>query len=332
MTNIIETKVLTTEVKVNNEVTNSAKAMKKELRQAKKQSSTSIPMKIQIMEKSETGYTIREEYKKFGLVKGNRPIKKNVVNSFIPIIQEDKYDEALPIIAMEATDAIKLLGIENVTDLEGNILKEEEVKHYLVVLDGQHRISAFSKLNSIREEDRKVTIPHVHIKKGLENIREYLADINIVGKAWSMADKVSVASVGTGSKILDGINKLVEEKGFSVSTATLIYLGRKFTPKELHDMMKEGYVCTLEDEDKAIEIADTFLEITMDIEGMNISILKKRFYINGFRNYAIVKGFDEAFDVLKKMTLLDFIDIREDSEFLQAMKDIFDKQAKESVA
>lgn len=297
------------------------KMMKKELTQAKKQARTSIAMTVQVMKRTESGYTIHEEQRKFGLVKENRPIKTNVVNGFLQIIQGGKYDDTQSIVTIEATE---LLGKYNITDLEGNILPQEEAKDYLIVLDGQHRISAFSKLNSIREEEKQIIIPNVHIKTGLENIREYLADINMIGKSWNHADKVCVAAIGTKNKVLVKINDLIKE-GYSVSTATLIYLGKKLSTKELNQIMKEENINDFPDEEKVIARAERFLTTAMSIEGMTVTILRKRFYINGFNSLATITEDEIAFKVLERLTIDDFIGVREDIEFLQRLKNILEE-------
>lgn len=84
-----------------------------EIEQAKKTISTSIAMKVQIMERTENGYTIKETSRKFGLVKENRPIKDSDVNGFLQIIREDKYKDSYPIIAVEAIDIIDNYNVVN---------------------------------------------------------------------------------------------------------------------------------------------------------------------------------------------------------------------------
>lgn len=82
---IIELKKFTTV----NEKKNLKRLMKSaetlEIEQAKKTDSTSIGMKVQIMEKMDNGYTIKEEYRKFGLLRENRPIKDSDVNGFLHV-------------------------------------------------------------------------------------------------------------------------------------------------------------------------------------------------------------------------------------------------------
>lgn len=294
--------------------------MKKELLIAQKQKAQSNYMLSQIMTKTDSGYTFNNVDKKFGLVKENRPIKTSVVNGFLQIIQGGKYDDTQSIVTIEATE---LLGKYKITDLEGNAITEDDAKDYLIVLDGQHRISAFSKLNSIREEGNRILVPNVHVKKELNDIRVYLADINMVGKSWNLADKVCVTAIGTGNKILVKINELIKE-GYNASAATQICLGKKLTNKELNRMMKEGEVVDFPDEDEAIARAEKFITIAMSISGMKVTILTKRFYINGFNSFSKSRTDEDAFKALESLTIEDFEGIREDIEFVECLKKVYD--------
>lgn len=295
--------------------------MQKELSNARKRIATSISMKTQIMNKTESGYNFFYTERKFGLVNENRLIKTSVVNDFLQIIQGGKYDDTQSIVTIEASE---LFEKYNITDLEGNALTKDNVKDYLIVLDGQHRISAFSKLNYVKNEAEKILVPNVHIKKELNDIREYLADINMIGKSWSQADKVCVAAIGTENKILSKINELIKD-GYSVSTASLILIGKRLSSKELNKILQSGDVNGLPSEDEAIARAEKFLTISMSIEGMETRILRKRFYIKGFNHFATSRNDAEAFGALSLLTIEDFNGIREDREFIECLKNAYDK-------
>ncbi|WP_324354477.1 DUF5131 family protein [Dysgonomonas sp.] len=282
-----------------------------EIEQAKKTVSTSLVMKVQIMEKTENGYTIKEENRKFGLVKENRPIKDSDVNGFLQIIREGKYKESFPIIAVEVID---IIDNYNIVDLEGNPISKVEASEYLIVIDGQHRITAFSKLNAIRNQSDQITVPNVRIEKGITNIREYLADINMVGHSWNNADKLCVSAISTGSKLLAKVNELIKAD-YTATTAVLICTGKRLTPKQLKELIITGKTDQLPDEEKALVKANKFLTITTAILGNDMKLLRKRYFINGFISAA--KFFDEqkVFDALGKLILDDFKTTKEDSDF-----------------
>jgi hypothetical protein len=290
--------------------------MIKELKQARKEVATSKTMKVQVMERTENGYTIKEENRKFGLVKENRPIKKTDVNGFLQIIANGKYDESQSIVTAEATE---LIGSYHIVDLEGNPVSEAEAQEYLIVLDGQHRITAFSKLNAIREAEKQVTIPNVHIKTGLKNVREYLADINMVGHNWSTADKVCVSAIASNSKLLDKANELIKD-GFNASTAITICTGKRIKPAQLKKIITEGDTDTLPKEETALARAEKFITTAMGITDMSVKILTKRYYINGFNAFAAARTEDEAFKALGNLTINDFASVNEDNEFTEKLK------------
>jgi hypothetical protein len=287
-----------------------------ELKQAKKEVATSKMMKVQIMERTENGYIIKEENRKFGLVKENRPIKKNDVNGFLQIIQSGKYDDTQSIVTAEATE---LIGNYNIVDLENNPITAEDAKDYLIVLDGQHRISAFAKFNAIRKLENQNVIPNVHIKKGLKSVREYLADINMVGHNWNTADKVCVSAIASNSKLLDKANELIKD-GFNPSTAMTICTGKRLKPNQLKDLITKGEKNCLPDEIKSLERADRFITIAMGITEMSVTVLTKRYFINGFNSYAAAHTEDEAFEAMGKLTIDDFKSVKEDVEFVEKLK------------
>lgn len=291
-----------------------------ELKNAQKATSTSLVMKAQIMEKTDNGYTFKEENRKFGLIKENREIKKIDVNGFLQIIQSGRYDESQSIVTAEATELVEKY---NLTDLQGNIIPDEEIAEYLIVLDGQHRISAFSKLNSIRTADNQIVIPNVHVKSGIKNVREYLADINMIGHNWSAADKICVSAIATGNKLLSKINELIKE-GYNASTATLICTGKRLKQKDLKALLSKGDISCLQDENQTFEErlnkAEKFITTAMSIEDMTTKILTKRYFINGFNSFATAHTEDKAFEALAKLTIDDFTSISEDLEFVEKLK------------
>ena len=122
-----------------------------------------------------------EQQKKIAFVKNNRPVNSKKVDGFIALIAANKYDKAFPIIVMEASKLIE--AGYTVTDINGKELTKEEAKDYFVILDGQHRSTAFAKLIATGEYQN--LIPNVHVRD-IENVGEYLVDINNVGSSWDM--------------------------------------------------------------------------------------------------------------------------------------------------
>lgn len=109
----------------------------------------------------------QKESKKIAFVKHNRPIDTKRVDKFIYIIAQNKYEYAYPIIVAEAE---KILENEyTVVDANGNVINKTEAANYYVILDGQHRSTAFAKLIQAGEE-LKYRMSIFVIKRILENI------------------------------------------------------------------------------------------------------------------------------------------------------------------
>lgn len=289
----------------------------KEFNKARKQVAKSEALPVQIMERTDNGYQFKTEYRRFGLIKENRPIKKTDVIGFMQIIKNGKYDDTQSIITIEA---IEIIDRYEIVDLEGKPIEKKEAKHFLIVLDGQHRISAFAKLNAIKDADNKILIPNVHIKKGLDNIGEYLADINLIGHSWNTADKICVSAISTQNLLMKKINNLIKE-GFNASTAVMICTGKKLTPKQLKAMLSNGDTSILPDMESALERAEKFLTIAQSIDGMSNKILTKRYFIKGFNSYAKSTSDEKAFEALSKLNIDNFLETHEDEEFIVKLRE-----------
>ena len=297
-------------------------AMKDELKKATEQEVTSISMPVQIMKKTRNGYTIVKEERQFGLIKENRPIKKSDVIGFMQIIRNNKYDEAQAIVTVEAEE---ISGKYNMVDLQGKRIPTNKLKGYLIVLDGQHRISAFSKLNAIKEEKDRIAVPNIHIKSGLKNIREYLADINMVGHHWNMGDKVCVSAIATNNKTLRKINELIKS-GMNASTASTICTGKRLSAKQIKNILVKGDTSTLfkeketRTEKEMLEFADKFVTTAMSVTDMTPKILATRHFIDGFNSFVITKKEKKAFEALSNLTIEDFKGVHDSNDFVMNLE------------
>ena len=137
-----------------------------------------------------------EQKKKIAFVKHNRPVNSKKVDRFIALIAANKYEKAFPIIVVEATKLIE--AGYTVTDIKGRELTKEEAADYLVILDGQHRCTAFAKLVATGKYTE--TIPNVYMRD-IENVGEYLVDINNVGSSWDKKDRLVVASLTSNDEL-----------------------------------------------------------------------------------------------------------------------------------
>ncbi len=284
--------------------------------EAKSLTPKSERMKVEIVDKDGS----REEPRRFGFLKQNRPIANSNVVNFLQIINNGEYDDVYPIVTAEATALLK--DGYKIVDLEGNPINELVASEYLIVLDGQHRIIAFSKLNAVKPTADKITIPNIRIKTVNENVGKYLASINLAGHSWTTADKICVSSIITGNKLLKKINELIKE-GFNASTAILICTGKKLTASQIKKMLSKNDTSALpigNELDTALNRAERFYTICMAITGITPKMLTKRFFIRGFNSYAKATSDDIAFGALDQLSLADFENIKEDDDFLSVLR------------
>lgn len=256
--------------------------------------------------------------RKLARVKHNRPVKQKDVDDFISIIANGEYEEAYPVIATEATPLIAA-GYE-VVDYSGNNITAEEAADYLVILDGQHRCKAFAQLNATGTE---FVIPNVHIKE-VENVGKFLIDINKAGKHWDKSAKFSVANLIAGEEPFTSISNRIAE-GFNPTTSMLIYTGRKIADSVL-DKVLSGVPYKLNKKAVVdIERGDKFITLCK-AAGMDVKLITKRYFIEGFNHFALATSEEEAFKALEKLRNLEdkenrLKEVKEGDQFIVLLKE-----------
>ena len=260
-----------------------------------------------------------EQQKKIAFVKNNRPVNSKKVDGFIALIAANKYDKAFPIIVMEASKLIE--AGYTVTDINGKELTKEEAKDYFVILDGQHRSTAFAKLIATGEYQN--LIPNVHVRD-IENVGEYLVDINNVGSSWDKRDKLVVASLTTKDELFQNVAELLNE-GFNPSTAMLIYTGKSLPDKQVNKALKGEKIIFPKGVEINIERGNKFINLCKAAK-MDVSFITKRYFIKDFNSYAKSTSEEQAFEALNKLKELNYTetnwkDIKEEDDFIEILKE-----------
>lgn len=291
--------------------------MKKIITEAKKQILESNMSKVEIIEKG--GSLVQN--KRLGFLKQNRPIAKANIINFLQVISNGDYDDAFPIITAEATEL--LVAKHELIDLGGNKITECNASDFLIVLDGQHRVTAFTKLNAVKGKEEQLTIPNVRIRdlQG-KNVGEYLASINLAGHSWTAPDKLCISAITTENMLLDKVNEMIKD-GFNATTAVLICVGKRLTASQIKKILSKKDTSMLPDEkEQATQLkrAEKFYTTCMKIQGMSVKILTKRYFIEGFNSYAKATSEDTAFEALNNLVLSDFEKIKESDDFVENLK------------
>jgi hypothetical protein len=260
-----------------------------------------------------------EQKKKIAFVKNNRPINPKKVDGFIAIIASEKYEKAYPIIVVNAKKLIEA-GYE-VVSIDGNILTEEEAENYFVIIDGQHRSVAFAKLFATGEYDG--VIPNVHVRD-IENVGEYLVDINNVGSSWDKKEKLIVTSLTAKEQLFKSVANLLNE-GFNPSTTMLIYTSKNLPQKQIDNALKGNEVTFPKGTKIDIERGDKFVNLCK-AANMDVSFITKRYFIKGFNSYASATSENKAFKALDKLKGLNLDNrklksIKDDLDFVEMLKE-----------
>lgn len=262
---------------------------------------------------------ISRESKKIAFVKHNRPIDIKRVDKFIHLIGNKKYEEAYPIIVAEAN---KLLEYHYaVVDVEGHEIDKVKANEYYVFLDGQHRGMAFAKLIAIGEV---YEIPNVYLRDK-ENLGEYLVDINDAAKSWDSKDKYAVAGLTSKEEAIQTISEKIGE-GFNPSTAAIIYLGKKISSKILNQALKGEDIKYPKGTYYNKERGDKFITLCK-VAGMEVNLITKHYYIDGFNSYAASTNDDTAFGALRKIGEIDDFKnkikkVKDGDDFIKLLKEV----------
>jgi len=260
-----------------------------------------------------------EQQKKIAFVKHNRSVNSKKVDGFITLITKNKYEKAFPIIVVEAAKLIE--AGYTVTDVKGRELTKEEAADYLVILDGQHRCTAFAKL--VATGKYTLTIPNVYIRD-VENVGEYLVDINNVGSSWNKKDRLVVASLTSNDELFQNVAELLNE-GFNPSTAMLIYTGKSLSDKQVNNVLQGEEFILPKDAKVDIERGNKFINLCKAAK-MDVSFITKRYFIKGFNSHAISISEEQAFEALNKLKELNYTEtnwkeVKEEDDFIEILKE-----------
>ena len=301
-------------------VVDSAKAKLEQAQEFEKESNENIGndfLTFSIVNE-ETG-TRTEQQKKIAFVKHNRSVNSKKVDGFITLITKNKYEKAFPIIVVEAAKLIE--AGYTVTDIKGRELTKEEAADYLVILDGQHRCTAFAKL--VATGKYTLTIPNVYIRD-VENVGEYLVDINNVGSSWNKKDRLVVASLTSNDELFQNVAELLNE-GFNPSTAMLIYTGKSLSDKQVNKALKGEEITFPKGAEINIERGNKFITLCKAAK-MDVSFITKRYFIKDFNSYAKSTNEEQAFEALNKLKELNYTEanwkeVKEEDDFIEILKE-----------
>ncbi len=254
--------------------------------------------------------------KRIALVKYNRTIESKKVDTFINIIASNQYEEAYPIIVAEAQNLIE--EGYTITDINEEVINSEMANEYFVILDGQHRSTAFAKLNAA---GNKFTIPNVYVKP-VKDLGSYLENINRVGN-WDKKAKHTVAALTTKQELFINLANLIKE-GFNPSTASLIYTKKNISDKVISKALRrEEYQLP---QSAIVDIVRGNKFITLcKAAGMGVIYITKRYFIKGFNSYAAATNEEQAFEALTKLKELKLNNemlntIKEEEDFIEMLK------------
>lgn len=301
-------------------VVDSAKAKLEQAQEFEKESNENIGndfLTFSIVNE-ETGARV-EQQKKIAFVKNNRPVNSKKVDSFIALIAANKYEKAFPIIVVEAARLIE--AGYTVTDIKGRELTKEEAADYLVILDGQHRCTAFAKLVATGKYTE--TIPNVYVRD-VENVGEYLVDINNVGSSWDKKDRLVVASLTTKDELFQNVAELLNE-GFNPTTAMLIYTGKSLSDNQVNKALKGEEITLPKGAEINIERGNRFITLCKAAK-MDVSFITKRYFIKGFNSYAISTSEGQAFKALDNLKYKNdkedkWKEVKSENDFIKILKE-----------
>lgn len=250
---------------------------------------------------------VTEKDYKVAFVKNNRPIEQNKVDRFIAVIAKGKYEKAFPIITVSAKGLVE--NGYQVVDVDDHEVKEDNADDYIVILDGQHRTKAFLEC-SITDPQ---VVPNTYIRE-IDNVGEYLVDINDVGTSWNQRDRFAVAALTSDNKLVHEIASRIRE-GFNPSTASLIYTQKKISNKQVKNLLRGEDLKLPKGAETDIDRGNKFIQLCKEA-GIEVKFITRRYFINAFNSHALSVGVPAAFEALEKLKTRNLTE-----EELDAIKD-----------
>lgn len=162
----------------------------------------------------------------FAFVKGNRQINAKAVAAKVKSIRE--YGQLSPITVVKGEDVFFSGG--HLVDLDGNDIPDEQTENYYAVLDGQHRLMAYLKLE-LNLDDLVITEP----LNAEMSIVALIAEMNICTTSWKGTDYMAAPAMALAAKneVFDFAVEL-QGKGFPLATISLWCTGaNSLKPKDL---------------------------------------------------------------------------------------------------
>ena len=124
-------------------------------------------------------------------------------------------------------------------------------------------------------------------------------EINDAAKSWDNKDKFTVAGLTSKNEIFETIADAIKE-GFNPSTAAKIYTGTSIPNKTLNKVLSGEEFELPKDAKFDKERGERFITLCKAAE-MTVSLITKRYFIEGFNSYATSIGEEKAFSALKKL-------------------------------
>lgn len=217
---------------------------------------------------------------------------------------------------IEAKEAKEKFGIEEFVDINGNLIPDDEIENYYLVIEGQHRTIACSLYNEwlSKQGEDQINIPAIKVDlRNGESITEYSNEISYTKKEWSKEDYLQgSANIWRDEHLLQRYNELIKtednKKGYSLSTLNLIYCNSSGLSRSDFILLCSGVKEKGKRKTKKIipgydiEIGDKFIETCRKV-GFRESEIAKRYIITSFNKLRNSRGgADFALKVLSSIT------------------------------
>ena len=166
-------------------------------------------------------------------------------------------------------------------------------------------------------------IPNVHVRD-IENVGEYLVDINNVGSSWDKKDRLVVASLTSNDELFQNVAKLLNE-GFNPTTAMLIYTGKSLSDKQVNNVLQGEEFILPKDAKVDIERGNKFINLCKAAK-MDVSFITKRYFIKGFNSHAISTSEEQAFKALDNLKYKNYKEdkwkeVKSENDFIKILKE-----------
>lgn len=236
---------------------------------------------------------IKSQNLNYAFIKGNRNVVSK--NQEAKKASIEKYGILVPLLYVTGSKAVA--DDCELVDLKGKDIPSADAEKYIVIIDGQHRLSAAI--------DCKVEDKDIPLFKASDNFstKELLAEANIETEKWRSADFINGTVLFNPDNELANFAQSLSKEGYSISSISKILCFNNKLTSEVFAKLMKGESPKI---DVDLERAQCFISATTKFSG---NFKTKRYLIDAVIKLSSKKGYEPVCSAISKISIAEIDEI-----------------------